>query len=116
MRMLCLGLLLAFQSFGCRSIQSVSLTQIPSKREKPVVASASRLIFFAFNFDNDYVDTIVSQLKDACPKGQVRGILTKDEVTVYFPLIVHKRDVTAQGFCVQAGKQVAELELEELPL
>ncbi len=95
---------------GCRSIQSVSLTQIPSKREKEVQASASRWIFLGFNFDNDYVDEITNQLKQACPKGQVRGILTKDEHVVYFPLFVHLREVHAKGYCVQHPKTVAELE------
>ena len=100
---------------ACRSVQSVSLTQIPSKRDKEVQATASRWIFLGFNFDNDYVDTIVTELKDQCPKGQIRGILTKDEGIVYFPLFVHKREVHATGYCVQHAKQTAELEGDLTP-
>ena len=94
---------------ACRSVQSVSLTQIPNQRDLPVQAAASRLIFFGFNFDNDYVDSVVTQLKAACPKGTIRGILTKDEVIWYFPPFLHKREVSAQGYCLQSAKQLTDL-------
>ncbi len=115
MKAFCVSLFLVSSLLGCRSIQSVSLTQIPSKREKAVQATASRWIFLGFNFDNDYVDEITTQLKQACPKGQVRGILTKDEHVIYFPLFVHLREVHAKGYCVQPPKTVAELEGDAIP-
>ena len=94
----CLGLALTLG--GCASINSVSLTAIPADRSHQVTADASRTIFLGFNFDNDYVNTLVDQLKNQCPSGKVTGILTKDEVVNYFLYIVHKRHVSATGYCV----------------
>lgn len=82
---------------ACVSLQSVSLTQVPAKRENKVSASTHKWIILGFNFDNDYVDKLTEQLKDKCENGQIRGILTKDEVTSYF--LVFKRSVTATGYC-----------------
>lgn len=97
--------LLSTQIFaGCASLQSTSLSSIPAKRDQVVTAEAARTIFLGFNFDNDYVNTLESELKRQCPGGEVRGILTKDEVINYFLYIVHKRKVTASGYCVGASK------------
>jgi hypothetical protein len=85
---------------GCASVNSVSLTPIPKDRSKPISAEVSRTIFLAFNFDNDYVDPLIGQLKSKCPQGVVTGILTKDEVIHYF--IAHTRRVVATGYCLQA--------------
>lgn len=82
---------------GCASVNSVSLTPIPAHRALPVKAEASKTIFLAFNFDNDFVDEIVEDLKRQCPKGVVSGILTKDETISYF--LVFKRHVVATGYC-----------------
>lgn len=97
-RFLVLAPLLSF-FVSCASVQSVSLTQIPKNRSKPVSARAEKLIFFAFNFDNDFVDNITEDLRAGCKDGDVRGILTKDEVYSY--VFAHKRVVTAQGYCVK---------------
>lgn len=91
---------MAFSFVGCASVNSVSLTPIPKDRSKQVSAEVSKTIFLAFNFDNDYVEPIVTELKSKCPQGMVTGILTKDEVIHYF--IVHTRRVTATGYCLQA--------------
>lgn len=96
MKMLFTLLLLA----GCASVNSVSLTPIPSNRSHPVKAEVSKTIFLAFNFDNDYVNPLVDQLKEQCPNGVVSGILTKDETTGY--VIIFVKHVTATGFCNQA--------------
>ncbi len=85
---------------GCVSINSVSLTPIPSQRSNVVKAEVSKTIFLAFNFDNDYVNPLVDQLKTQCPNGIVSGILTKDETTSY--LIVFTKHITATGFCSSA--------------
>ncbi|MNK08038.1 hypothetical protein D3C87_259620 [compost metagenome] len=82
---------------GCASINSVSLTPIPVNRSKPVKAEVSRWIILGFNFNNDYVDPLVDNLKSQCPNGVVSGILTKDEVVAY--VLVFKRNVVATGFC-----------------
>ena len=89
--------LLALSLVGCAHVNSVSLTPIPVHRSQPVKAEAHKWIFLAFNFNNDYVDSIVDDLKTKCPNGVVSGILTKDETIAY--VLVFKRHVTATGFC-----------------
>lgn len=94
-----LPLLLVLSS--CASVQSISLTNIPAQKGKRVHAEASRVIFLGFNFDNDYVDNLVNDLKRQCPDGTVSGLLTKDQMIDYFLMIVHKRLITAEGVCLQ---------------
>lgn len=86
---------------GCASVNSVSLTPIPAKRSQMVRAEVSKTIFLAFNFDNDFVDPLVEDLKRQCPNGVVSGILTKDETIAY--VLVFKKRVTATGFCNTAS-------------
>ena len=81
----------------CASVQTVSVSSIPKDRSRPVSAQVSRLIILGFNFDNDYVEPLVSELKNKCRGGMVSGILTKDEVISY--PFVHKRIITASGYC-----------------
>jgi hypothetical protein len=106
-------LLLSF-AFSCRSVQSVSLTQIPAQRDKVVKAEVSKFIFLGLNFNNDFVDGLVDQLKEECKGGQVKGILTKDEVVNYFLMIFYTRQISAQGYCISGnGKgKLSSLELE----
>jgi len=82
---------------ACASINSVSLTPIPSQRSNVIKAEVSKTIFLGFNFDNDFIDPLVEDLKRQCPNGMVTGILTKDEVISYF--LVFTKKVTATGFC-----------------
>lgn len=82
---------------GCASINSVSLTPIPSKRTNPVTAEVSKVIFLGFNFDNDYINPLIDDLKHKCPNGVISGILTKDETISYF--FAFKKRVVATGFC-----------------
>jgi hypothetical protein len=82
---------------GCAHVNSVSLTPIPSNRTKTVQAEVEKTIFLAFNFDNDFVDELIPELKRQCPNGVISGILTKDETTAY--VLVFKRRVSATGFC-----------------
>ena len=98
-----LGLALSILS-GCVSLNSMSLTQIPVKRTNKIEASASKTIFFFFSFDNEFIDSVVAKLKRQCRGGQVKGVLTKDEVTNYFLMFVHKREVTATGYCSKGGR------------
>ncbi len=92
--------LVALFSVGCTSIQSVSLTSIPSNRSNVVQAEASKTVILAFNFNNDFVDQMTDDLKKQCPNGQVKGILTKDERIMYFLFFVWKYRITATGYCV----------------
>lgn len=82
---------------SCASLNSVSLTPIPSQRSHPVKAEVSKTIFLAFSFDNDFVNPLVDDLKRQCPNGVISGILTKDQTVSY--LIVFTRKVEATGFC-----------------
>lgn len=90
-------LALGFLASGCAHINSVSLTPIPAQRAHQVQAEVSKTIFLGFNFDNDYINPLVDQLKEKCPNGVVSGILTKDETTAY--LIIFTKHITATGFC-----------------
>ena len=92
------GLLLTLS--GCTHLQSVSTSTIPKDRSNTVKAESYRFIFLGFNFNNDYVNSMVEDLADQCPKGKVEGVLTKHESIVYFPLFAHAVQVTAEGFCV----------------
>lgn len=85
---------------GCASINSISLTPIPAERKAQVKTEKSKVIFMGFNFENDFVNSIVDDLKRQCPNGKVTGILTKDEDINYFLYIVWKKQITATGFCV----------------
>jgi hypothetical protein len=85
---------------GCASLNSLSLTSIPTERTTPVKSQASKLIFLAFNFDNDFINSMVSDLKRQCPSGKITGLLTKDENIAYFGYFVWKKQITATGYCV----------------
>jgi hypothetical protein len=91
---------------GCVSLNSVSLTSVPADRSQKVRADAERFIFMGFNFDNDFVNTLTSDLKAQCPQGIVSGVLTKSESVIYFPLFFWKNRVSTTGYCVP-GKMAA---------
>jgi hypothetical protein len=88
---------------SCTSLNTLSVTSIPAKRDKPVKAQTEKMIFLGFNFDNDFVDDMTNQLKRQCPNGMISGILTKDEAVNYFLYIVWKHQVTATGYCVASA-------------
>ena len=96
-----LGLLTMSLFFtGCASVNSLSLTPIPADRKNAVRVEKSKVIILGFNFDNDFVDTLVVDLKRQCPNGKVTGLLTKDENINYFLYIVWKKQITVSGYCV----------------
>ena len=97
LRLLSLLLLLPLPA-GCTSLQSVSLTQIPKDRSRPLRAQVSDTAVFGIHFDNDFVQELTDDLMHKCPTGRVTGILTKQESTLY--LIVQTRRVVATGYCV----------------
>ena len=96
---LSLGISLFFLTQSCATLRSVSLTQIPAERSKKVQASVDKFVFLGLSFDNDYVDQLHAKLKSKCDGGQIKGILTKDELFHYF--IAHKEVITATGYCVK---------------
>lgn len=99
MRIGFLGLVLVMLS-GCVSLQSVSLTSLPADRNQRVKAEAERFIVLGLNFDNNYVNSLTSDLKSQCPNGTVSGVLTKSESINYFLYLFWTSRVTATGFCV----------------
>lgn len=99
MKSLILLSLLVF-SVSCAQVRSVSQTSIPSKRGTLVKAEVKNNIFFFFNFNTTYLNDLNSQLKSQCEKGSVEGILTKDVVVTYFPIIFYQEQISAEGFCV----------------
>lgn len=86
---------------ACTHLQSVSTSSIPTQRNKRVTAEGSRYMFMFFNFDNRYVDNMVMDLARQCPNGKVEGLLTKYEVTTYFPAIFYKLQASSEGYCVK---------------
>jgi hypothetical protein len=105
------GLLIALSFVGCAHVNSVSLTSIPAGKGHEVHAEASKTIFLGFNFDNDYVNQMASDLRRQCPNGLIRGILTKDETINYFLFIVWARKVSASGYCIQ-GRNTASVDAD----
>jgi hypothetical protein len=83
---------------ACTSLQSVSVTQIPQDRSRPVRAEVSNSAFLGIHFDNDFIDDLEPELMKQCPHGRLTGILTKHENTTY--VIVSTRTVIATGYCV----------------
>lgn len=84
---------------GCASLKSVSMTSFPENRSKPVKAQVSKFVFLAFNFNNDFVLSLVPQLQKQCPQGKVTGITSKYETRWY--VIGYSMIVTSEGFCVK---------------
>ena len=107
MKWLRLGLLLICSTaLGCVHLHSVSTTSVPVNRDQQVEATAHRVIWFFFNANNNYIDTLVYDLARQCPDGRVEGILTKHEGITYFPLVAHGVRVTATGYCVSKQRSL----------
>ena len=83
---------------ACTSLQSVSLTQVPGDRSRPLRAEVSNTALFGIHFDNDFVEPLQAELMRQCPHGKVTGILTKQESSLY--VVVQTRRVIATGYCV----------------
>ncbi len=83
---------------ACTSLQSVSVTQIPGDRSRPLHAEVSNTALLGIHFDNDFVDELTRDLMRQCPRGRITGLLTKQESSLY--VIVQTRRVIATGYCV----------------
>ena len=93
-----LGTLLLCAGSGCASLQSVSVTNIPRERGRPVTANADNVAFLGIHFSNDFADGLPDDLRRQCPHGKVTGIYSKYENTWY--VLVENREVTVHGYCV----------------
>ncbi len=98
---------LSYALTACTYTNAVSLTNTPAERSQPVEVSVKKNIVLGFNFDNDQVLTLTKKLKEKCPGGEVKGILTKDSTTLYFLGFFWARETVATGYCVNA-KAVAD--------
>jgi hypothetical protein len=85
---------------GCVSLNSVSLTQIPSEKGQLINAEAHDWVFLGFTTQNDFVDEAVNSLKQQCQNGKLTGVLTKHQTTAY--VLMFKREVIASGYCKKA--------------
>lgn len=83
---------------GCTALQSVSVTQIPTDRSRPLRAEVTSTALFGIHFDNDFLDDLTPELMRQCPHGRITGLLTKQESSLY--VIVATRRVIATGYCV----------------
>jgi hypothetical protein len=83
---------------GCTALQSVSVTQIPPDRSRPVRAEVSNTALLGIHFDNDFLDDLTPELLRQCPHGRITGLLTKQESSLY--VIIATRRVIATGYCV----------------
>ncbi len=91
---------------GCASLQSVSVTAVPSERAHSVHADASNTAFLGIHFGNGFADGLRDHLREQCPRGRVTGIFTKYET--YWVVLVETRKVTATGYCVDADSTVSQ--------
>jgi hypothetical protein len=94
-------------AIGCASLQSVSVTNIPRERGKPVTATADNVAFLGLHFSNDFADGLQDDLRSQCPDGKVTGIYSKYESKWY--VLVQNRSVTASGYCVPGDAPSPEL-------
>ena len=83
--------------FGCMSLASLSLTQVPADRNNLVVSQAHDWVFMGIVTQNDFADQAVNDLQKQCRNGRLTGILTKYQMTFY--LLAVKREVVASGYC-----------------
>lgn len=86
---------------SCAQVRSVSQTSIPTKKDKVVTAKVTNNIILLLNFSTNYLNDLTTQLQNSCPEGRVEGILTKDVMITYFPIIFHREEITAEGYCVK---------------
>ena len=83
---------------GCASLQSVSMSNIPRERGRPIQATENNVAFLGIHFDNSFADAVPDRLRRQCPNGKVTGIYAKYESTWY--VLVQNRSVTAKAYCV----------------
>ena len=98
---------------ACTSLQSVSVTQVPIDRSRPVKAEVSNTALFGIHFDNDFLEPLQAELMRQCPHGKVTGILTKQESSLY--VVVQTRRVIATGYCVYDVTPGAEAAAAPVP-
>ncbi len=91
----------AMLAVSCATVHSAFMTNVSSSPQhgRMIEASASKFVFLAFNFDNDYAFGARDRLMAACPNGMVTGILTTFESKWY--VFFTDFEVKDRGLCVQ---------------
>jgi hypothetical protein len=87
---------------SCASLKSVSLTQIPADRSRPIAVTTSSLGILGLYANNDFADEAIEELREKCPDGKVTGVYTKYDGRNYFLWGI--RTITAKAYC-QAKKE-----------
>lgn len=92
---------LVFLLNHCVQLHSISINSqpAPAERVKPIEAIASKLVFLAFNFNNDFLEEAPKKLREQCTNGKIKGIVTKFETVSYFIFIDYV--VRVSGYCVK---------------
>ncbi|MGB1092283.1 MAG: hypothetical protein ACPGYX_09170 [Oceanobacter sp.] len=89
---------------GCTSLNSVSLTQVPADRSTPVSAEGNQYSLLGIAFTNSFVDRAHEDLQQQCPHGELKGVLTEYDSTLY--LLIMRRTVKVSGYCVEGSTAV----------
>ena len=58
---------------GCTSLQSVSVTQVPADRSRPLRAEVTNTALLGIHFDNDFLDDLTPTCSRQCPRGRHHG-------------------------------------------
>ncbi|WP_221793487.1 hypothetical protein [Oceanobacter mangrovi] len=91
----------ALLTAGCTSLHSVSLTQVPADRSTPVSATGNQYSLLGIAFNNSFVDRATAELQQQCPHGELQGVLTEYDTTLY--VLVARRTVKVTGYCVEGA-------------
>ena len=100
---------------ACTYTRAVSETNVPRERGRPVEVTAKKNIILGLNFDNDEVLQLTRKLRDKCPNGSVRGIMTQDLTTLYIGFFYWERKTQAKGYCVDGGRVQASSDATARP-
>ncbi len=97
---------LALELTSCASLKSVSMTQVPRDRGRPIQAEATNWALLGIHFTNDFVDDAIEDLQKQCPGGRITGVYTKYDGHFYF--LVTRRRVRASGYCETPNQKGAK--------
>lgn len=86
---------------SCASLHSAYMTNMSAPEGREVKAEASKLVFLAFTFDNEFAFDAKEKLLGQCPGGKVTGVFTTYETFWY--VLFTRQVVQAQGVCVAKG-------------
>ncbi|MBP7281281.1 MAG: hypothetical protein KBA66_06890 [Leptospiraceae bacterium] len=94
-------LVLASGIVNCVQLHSIAINSQPEpkEREKQITAQTDKLVFLAFNFNNDFLDEAPKKLLEQCKDGKIKGIVSKFETVNYFLFIRYV--IKASGYCVK---------------